>query len=386
MSNSKEKYIQEEFNLFRIIELLIKRKFLFFSISILCMVLGFLYSNNLPQNINHIAQIKIEEGSNWEKDFVKNLKVLVIYDTFTVESDPETKIDINNVDVSLNEYMTYRYYDFKGYQDSVINVSSRNLYGQFGSLVNNQVIFSEVVKNSSVYSDLKKDEKDEIDRTLNNFVIKFEKNPFDNLYKIIIDVKNVSTDYEKNKKNLEIILNAALNYLKNRIITQLNILLTTYISNQEKDFYSNKEQQNQLFDIVRFQLNTHLEIAKKFNIKRNLDIELNENGRDYYLKGYELIQTEIAVLEQEIKRNAKIKFNLNNDVFISYLNNDIKIMENNVGNFDIIKYQLKQYSDYTFNNKLIIILLSLAIGIFLSIIIILTIENYLIYKTNKLIK
>ncbi len=386
MSNSKEKYIQEEFNLFRIIELLIKRKFLFFSIAILCMVLGFLYSNNLPQNINHIAQIKIEEGSNWEKDFVKNLKVLVIYDTFTVESDPETKIDINNVDVSLNEYMTYRYYDFKGYQDSVINVSSRNLYGQFGSLVNNQVIFSEVVKNSSVYSNLKKDEKDEIDRTLNNFVIIFEKNPFDNLYKIIIDVKNVSTDYEKNKKNLEIILNAALNYLKNRIITQLNILLTTYISNQEKDFYSNKEQQNQLFDIVRFQLNTHLEIAKKFNIKRNLDIELNENGRDYYLKGYELIQTEISVLEQEIKRNAKIKFNLNNDVFISYLNNDIKIMENNVENFDIIKYQLKQYSDYTFNNKLIIILLSLAIGIFLSIIIILTIENYLIYKTNKLIK
>lgn len=386
MSSSEEKYIQAEFNLFRIIELLIKRKFLFFSIVMLCMVLGFLYSNNLPQNINHFAQIKIEEGSNWEKDFVKNLKVLVIYDTFTVESDPETKIDINNVDVSLNEYMTYRYYDFKGYQDSVINVSSRNLYGQFGSLVNNQVIFSEVVKKSSVYIDLKRDEKNEIDRILNNLEIQFEKNPFDNLYKIIINVKHVSIDYEKNKKNLEVILNAALNYLKNRIITQLNILLTTYISNQEKDFYSNKEQQNQLFDIVRFQLNTHLEIAKKFNIQRNLEIELNDNGRDYYLKGYELIQTEIAVLEQEIERNDKIKFNLNNDIFISYLNNDIRIMESNVENFDIIKYQLKQYSDYSFNNKLIIILLSLAIGIFISVIIILTIENYLIYKTNKLTK
>lgn len=386
MSNSKEQYIEEEFNLFRIIELVIKRKLLFFIIIILSLTFGTFYINNLPQNLNHSAYITIEEGSNWEKEFVKDLKVLVIYDTFTEDDDPETKIDINNVDVTLNEYMTYRYYDFKGYQESIINVSSRNLYNQFGSLLNNKVIFNEVVKKSNYYNNINKDEKNQIDQLLDAFAISYDKNPFDDLYKIVIDVKNVSFDYEKNKKNLNHILDAGLDYLKNRIITQLNILLTTYKSNIEKDFYSNKEQQNQLFKIVKFQLETHLDVAKKFNIKSSFDFALDESDRDYYLKGYELIQKEIIILEKEIERNNNMYFDFKNDIFTDYLNNDINIMKSNVDDFDIIRYQLSQYPDDSFTNKFFIILFSLGIGIFLSILVILTTENFLIYKRNKLIK
>lgn len=386
MENKKIKYIEEEFNLFRIIETCLKRKFIFLAIVLTSLSIGILYLNNSPQKgMQHQAQINIEEGSNWENDFVKNLKVLVIYDTFTVDQDPETKIDINNVDVTLNEYMTYRYYDFKGYQESVINVSSKTLYNQFASLINNKVLLREVIKNSTDYLQLEFSEKKEIDNLLNNLDARFQKNPFDNLYKVFIDVKHINSDYEKNKKNINFILKGMLNYLKDRIITQLNILLTTYKSNLERDFYTNKDQQEKLFEIVQFHLNTHLNIAKSFDIKKNMNVEINENGRDYYLKGYELIDKEIKVLEEEIQRNKNIEFDLSDDIFIEYLTNDIEIMEKNRENFDIVKFTIYQYPNSSFDNSYLLLLLCLIIGVFLSILTILTVENYLIYKKNKLV-
>ena len=384
MTNSNDKYIEEEFNIFKIIELIIKRKILVSIIIILSAIIGYFYQSNTINYNTHAAIINIEEGSNWEKEFVKDFKVLVLYDSPDDNADPDTKIDINNVDVTLKEFITYRYYDFKGYQDSIINVSSKNLYNQFGALINNKVMLNEIVQNSDSFKILSDYKKQEIINILNAIIISYEKNPFENNNKIIIELSNISPYYKENRENFNFIINELQNYLKNLIITQLEILLSTYMSSIEKDFYAQKESNKKLLEIIMFQLKTQYEIAKNFNIKKNTSIQLNEMSRDYYLKGYELIGQEIFVLEKEIERNNNLEMDPNEDnVFINYLRNDINIMQESSKNFDIIKYDVNQFPISTFDRSYLIYGLSLIIGLFISILITLTLENFLIYKKNK---
>ena len=245
-------------------------------------------------------------------------------------------------------------------------------------------MLNEIVKNSDSFKILSDYKKQEIINILNAIIISYEKNPFENNNKIIVELSNISPYYKENRENFSFIINELQNYLKNLIITQLEILLSTYMSSIEKDFYAQKESNKKLLEIIMFQLKTQYEIAKNFNIKKNTSVQLNEMSRDYYLKGYELIGQEIFVLEKEIERNNNLEMDPNEDnVFINYLRNDINIMQESSKNFDIIKFDITQFPISTFDRSYLIYGLSLIIGLFISILITLTLENFLIYKKNK---
>jgi LPS O-antigen subunit length determinant protein (WzzB/FepE family) len=384
MKKTAQETITEDFNLFRVIEIVIKRKIAVFIITLVCFSIGFVYEINNKIENNNVISLSIELASNWEKDFVKKLKYLVLYDSLENEKKTETDVQINNLDLSLKEYTTYSYYDLKKYQESIINIGSKNLYVQFGELLNNQISLNKIIIDSPEYQKFSQNQQFEINQFIHSLKIIVSENTVDNFDKIVLEFVNAKDELKASQQNIDFIINKVTEHIKTRLILQLNILLSSYISNLEKDFYNNVQMNQEIYNDLMFRLKTHLDIAKKLNIKRNTDVIINEFSTSYYLKGYELIEQEIYILDKEIKRNNNFNFDTRLDnVFVKYLKNDINIMKKSSNEFEIIRYDYSQYKISTLPRSAGILILSFIVGFILSILFTLTLENYYIYKKNK---
>lgn len=378
---NKDEFLDNDFNLFRIIEILIKQKIIVILTILACLLIGYFY-NNHSKNELIILNAHIDLGNNWSKSFTKDLKHVHLYPkrSFT-EKTAEISINTN----STIEYQRYNLYNFlQVIEDKVIDISSFSLFERFALFINNQS-YKQLFLESQNFLNLSENKKKEISQALKSIQMNVSSDDSFTIFdKITLTYISSRGNINEEKNNLIFIVDTIEDLVRNDLITQLNVLLSNYTSNLGKEYVMNIQVIQKLNEATLFKLNEHLKVAKELNIKKNTDIIFSDLNLSYYLKGYELIENEIKILNAQMKRDSENLSNTNTEnISIKYLKNDIKLLENAGEDFEIIRFNIVEESKSTGYKSIGIFLLSFMIGLILSIFLVLTIENYKIYKKQK---